>query len=372
MLVESLRSALFACLTVGLGATASACSGDALGVSSTGSESAIAAKEASSLSCAVGDTPREARVRVRLGITLNVACAQPATWTDEDRTLVLLHGFPEFWRAWDAVIPTLLSAGYRVVVPDQRGYDLSDQPDDGNAPYAIEELVADVDGLVALLGPAYQSGARKVTLVAHDWGGVVAWSYASRHQEHLDGLVVMDAVHPRAAQVTYKDPAQRQAADYVTPLLNTDWLPPGLLAHQYRDSMADSLPDASELDRFSAAWASRMPGNPHASEKYMARWYAANIAIDEDDAGKFARFTDQGVVVGPITVPVHVLWGTKDIYALPLNASYLERPDFKAAWLPRLEPVEFLDGGHFINHERAAEVAASIVAFAGSLAPVAR
>ena len=101
------------------------------------------------------------------GIKLHVVQAGPKSGVP----VVLLHGFPEFWRCWIHQIPALVDAGCRVIVPDQRGYNLSDRPKDIKS-YGVFTLVDDIIGLIDALG--YE----KVNLVGHDWGGVVAWSFA--------------------------------------------------------------------------------------------------------------------------------------------------------------------------------------------------
>jgi epoxide hydrolase 4 len=93
------------------------------------------------------------------GIKLHVVMAGP----EDGQPVILLHGFPEFWYGWRKQIPALAKAGYRVIVPDQRGYNLSDKPR-GVKSYHIDMLVGDILGLIEALG--YQ----KVNLIGHDWG----------------------------------------------------------------------------------------------------------------------------------------------------------------------------------------------------------
>src|SRR5579864_9114337 len=78
--------------------------------------------------------------------------------------VLLLHGFPEFWYSWRRQIPALVKAGFRVIVPDLPGYNLSDKPE-GVAAYRSDRLVEDLAGLVRALGH------KKVFVVGHDWGG---------------------------------------------------------------------------------------------------------------------------------------------------------------------------------------------------------
>src|SRR5947209_14470052 len=98
--------------------------------------------------------------------------------------VVLLHGFPEFWYAWRHQIPALAAAGFRVVAPDQRGYNLSDKPPDVGS-YRLENLAGDVAGLIRA------TGRERAAVVGHDWGGAVAWAIAMRHPERVERLVIL-------------------------------------------------------------------------------------------------------------------------------------------------------------------------------------
>ena len=103
--------------------------------------------------------------------------------------VVLLHGFPEFWYGWRKQIPALVEAGCRVIVPDQRGYNLSDKPKYVKD-YDVYTLAEDILGLINAL--EYE----KVNLVGHDWGAVVAWVLANKYPERLRKLGIMNVPHP--------------------------------------------------------------------------------------------------------------------------------------------------------------------------------
>ena len=90
----------------------------------------------------------------------------------EGPLVVLLHGFPEFWFGWRRQIAPLAAAGFRVVAPDTRGYNLSSKPE-GFEAYAVDLLAADIRGLIGELG------AESAPLVGHDWGGTIAWTIAN-------------------------------------------------------------------------------------------------------------------------------------------------------------------------------------------------
>ena len=104
--------------------------------------------------------------------------------------VVLLHGFPEFWYAWRRQIEPLAAAGFRVVAPDMRGYNLSSAPSDVAA-YGTDLLTADIVGLI------HERGAESALLAGHDWGGSVAWATAMSHPEVVERLAILNAAHPR-------------------------------------------------------------------------------------------------------------------------------------------------------------------------------
>ncbi len=110
-----------------------------------------------------------------------------------DRLALFLHGFPECWYSWRAQMPALASLGYRVWAPDLRGYGQTDRPPH-REDYAIETLMEDVGALIDA------SGARETVLLAHDWGGVIAWYFATRKVRPLQRLVVMNLPHPQVMQ----------------------------------------------------------------------------------------------------------------------------------------------------------------------------
>ena len=108
----------------------------------------------------------------------------------EGPLVVLLHGFPEFWFGWRHQIPALAAAGFRVVAPDMRGYNLSSRPH-GAAAYSTEQLTGDVRDLIR------ERGADRAMLAGHDWGAAVAWATAIAHPEVVQRLAILNVPHPR-------------------------------------------------------------------------------------------------------------------------------------------------------------------------------
>ena len=121
------------------------------------------------------------------GIRMRVRVAGSPT---SKKLALCLHGFPESSYSWRYQMKLLADLGYRVWAPDLRGYGETDKPARVSA-YRIQDLVLDVAGLIDA------AGAESVTLIAHDWGGVVAWHFALRRLRKIDRLVILNIPHPR-------------------------------------------------------------------------------------------------------------------------------------------------------------------------------
>lgn len=275
-----------------------------------------------------GSTPEFANVDVG-DVTLNVACQ------GDGPTVLLLHGFPEFWYGWTDVMNGL-AGDHRVVVPDQRGYNLSDKPDGLDA-YKIDKLVADMVALIDTLDAP-------VHLVGHDWGGVVAWGLASLFPDKIESLVIANGPHPNVFAREYtNNPEQKAASSYVSFFIS-----PGaedaLSANNYgalAGAFAGALND-EQLDVYKEAWA--QPGALTAT----LNWYRANF--DAEDGPQFAGEYH-------IDVPTLVLWGEKDTALLIGNIAGLDD------YVSDLTIQTYDDATHWIGHDKPAEVAAEIAAF---------
>ena len=103
----------------------------------------------------------------------------------EGSAVVLLHGFPELAFSWRHVVPALVAAGYRVVVPDQRGYGGSSKPED-IAAYRLDHLVADVIAILDALG------IDRATVVGHDWGSIVAFASAILQPDRVERVASLN------------------------------------------------------------------------------------------------------------------------------------------------------------------------------------
>ena len=225
-----------------------------------------------------------------------------------DRLALCLHGFPELWISWRYQMPLLAKLGWRVWAPDLRGYGGSDRPahrDD----YAIEKLMDDVAGLIDA------AGAREVMLVAHDWGGLIAWFFAMRQLRPLDRLVVMNLPHPGAARATFRSFRQLRSSWYAF-FFQLPRLPELLLGARGARAVGEAFRSmAQRPERFPDALlqqyrdAALQPG----ALKAMLDYYRALLR------GRGLR-RQQALGHPLIEVPTLMLWGEQDA-ALSLEST---------------------------------------------------
>ena len=256
-------------------------------------------------------------------VRLNVACRGAGP------TIVFLHGFPEFHHGYHRVMEAL-AGEFRLVAPDQRGYNLSDKPEAVDA-YALPKLTDDIVRLLPLISPD------PVILVAHDWGGPVGWLVAHTPGAHLRAFVSTNGPHPvRFTQLIANDDAQRMASGYMEFFRSP--AAEGFFTLD-RLSMDFSFLSPEAMALYQAAWS--QPGAITGG----LNWYRANTL---DEAAL------DGIMAGrspTVPVPTVVMWGLDDPYVLPSNAEGLE------TWVPDLEVETFEGVDHWIAHRIPDEIA---------------
>ncbi|MEW6268084.1 MAG: alpha/beta hydrolase [Thermodesulfobacteriota bacterium] len=200
-------------------------------------------------------------MRLANGISLGCTEAGP----EDGRLVLLLHGFPEIAYAWRRQVPELAAAGFRVVAPDQRGYNESSKPR-GVAAYDLDRLADDVVALADALS------CRTFSIVGHDWGASVGWWTAGLHPERVERLAVLNAPHPAVwKHAMLHDPAQRKLSWYVQ-AFRIPWLPELLLlrARITRRSPTRFAASRAATPSSSATWRSTAP--PGASRPRSPAW----------------------------------------------------------------------------------------------------
>ena len=269
--------------------------------------------------------------------------------------LLFLHGFPEGAFVWDALLEHFSrpeNGGYRCVAPWLRGFGPSSAPADAKD-YRPKHLVQDILALIAIESP----GAPLACLVAHDWGGAVAWNTANQFPQQMQRLAIINSPHPGTfLRELQTSPAQQAASAYMNFLIRPD---------------AESLLAANDFQRM-WRFLNRPDGTPPAwlddatRAQYHATWSAGltgGCNYYRASPLRPARPGDPAVdaVQLPrsmltVDVPTWVLWGLDDIALLP---SLLDGLD---SYIPRLTLETVADADHWVIHTHPARVIAGLTA----------
>ena len=257
---------------------------------------------------------------------------------DEDGPLVvLLHGFPECWYTWRRLLEPLVEAGYRILAPDQRGYNLSEKPQSVRA-YRQPILSRDIVELVA-------TENRDVAhVVGHDWGGMVAWDLALRHPELVDRLAIVNAPHPTAfRRQLLSNPSQMRRSWYAYSF-QLPWLPERICRYDGFRALEAALRGSSEpgtyadedIEHYRRAW------SREGAITGMLNWYRASGRYPADPPRE------------AVDAPTLLAWGTEDTALVtelaidsydfcPRDRSRLELFEGTSHWVPHEEPERLTD-----------------------------
>ena len=263
-------------------------------------------------------------------------------------TLLFVHGFPEFWYSWRKQLSEF-SHDYRCVAIDLRGFNVSSQPTDVAA-YKAALLVADLCAVINTLGAPVHA------VIAHDWGGAVAWSLAAQHPELLRKFVVLNSPHAITfAQALATDPAQQAASQYM------NWLrrdgSEAVLAGDDFKRLFDMLGPLSDEDRaaYRACWQRGLTGG--------VNLYRVS-PLHPDTPEKPGKVALVAAALKPeqfsVKVPTQIVWGLADRALLPVLLDGIERHVSDL----RLHRIE--GAGHWLARENADEVNQVIRTFLAS------
>jgi pimeloyl-ACP methyl ester carboxylesterase/2-polyprenyl-6-methoxyphenol hydroxylase-like FAD-dependent oxidoreductase len=257
--------------------------------------------------------------------------------------VVLLHGFPEFWYSWRYQIPALAAAGYRVVAPDMRGYNLSAKPDGIDA-YRIDHLTADVANLI------HRLGAERASVIGHDWGGGVAWLFAMRYAAMLDRLGILNAPHPAQFLRGLRTWRQLRKSWHML-FFQLPWLPEAIMSAGDYTSLRKTLREGTarrgafgdaDIERYVAAAA--QPGALTATINYYRAMFRS------------AR-RQASTPMPRIDAPTLVIWGEQDRFL----GSELAEPDPNLVPNARVERLP--DASHWVQVDRPRRVNELLIDF---------
>ena len=270
------------------------------------------------------------------GITLHCHCSG----SPDQPLLVFLHGFPEGAFIWDGLLQALGAAFY-CVAPDLRGYGHSSQPA-AVEDYRPKLLVQDLVALIEQLSP----GRPAACVVAHDWGGALAWNLANQHARLMQHLLIINAPHPGSfLRELQHNPAQQAASQYMHYLRRPD-APAQLLAN-----------DGEKLFEFFRNARGEWPTwlTPALRAQYLAHWqqglhgpcayYAASPLVPPRAEDQRVMDVQLPEALLRIEVPTHILWGEQDVALQPALLDGLE------TWIPQLQIHRVPEASHWLVHE---------------------
>ncbi|MGB9464371.1 MAG: alpha/beta hydrolase [Candidatus Acidiferrum sp.] len=254
--------------------------------------------------------------------------------------VLLLHGFPEFWYSWHKQIEPLASAGFRVIVPDQRGYHKSSKPR-GVSSYALSELTSDV------LAIADQLGQKRIFLAGHDWGAAVAWSVALLHPQRISKLAILNVPHPSVMRRYLNTNRRQLRRSWYMFFFQLPWIPEAAFSAFHfrlgvRSLVRSSRPGTfspDDLAQYRDAWS--QPGALTA----MINWYRAAFRFRSE-------FPDSTV-----HVPTRILWGMRDAFLLS------EMAHDSLRYCDAAELYTFANASHWLQHEEPARVSELLIDF---------
>jgi len=267
--------------------------------------------------------------------------------------ILFLHGFPDYWACWRAQVEHFGARGRTAVAPDLRGFNLSDKPAEVEQ-YRVKHLVGDV---VAL---AQRYGNGKFVLVAHDWGGAVAWTTAIAKPELLSHLVIINSPHPFTFwRELCNNPAQQQASDYFLLFRQPGKAERVLSADNFKRLWGMVQGDwggGNDADRDDFVAAMSQPGALTGGLNYY-RATPVYPPKGDDPGARQLKLEAKDFIC---RVPTLVIWGEKDRALLPSLLDGLDEcvPDLKVVRVP--------DAGHWVMRQQPDLVNREIEAFVGA------
>jgi pimeloyl-ACP methyl ester carboxylesterase len=267
-----------------------------------------------------------------------------------DETVVLLHGFPEFWYSWHNQIPPLAKE-YHVVAPDLRGYNRSEKPHGIDA-YRMSELTTDVVELIRTFGDSAH-------VVAHDWGGGIAWDVAARHPDAVDTLSVLNAPHPGAFERELKRNSEQRRKSWYMFFFQLPWLPERYLTRgdcavfddifKEGSSRPDAFTDA-DIERYKEAFS--QPGAARSAINYYR-------SVIREEFKNLLPFVEGDVAARDVDVPTLLLWGEDDFALTSDLTAGLDE------WVSELTIKRILDASHWVQMDAPDRVNEELLAFIG-------
>jgi pimeloyl-ACP methyl ester carboxylesterase len=275
--------------------------------------------------------------------------------------ILFLHGYPSFWYQWKDQL-TDFGKDHFAVAPDLRGYNLTTIPQ-GTDQYKMKLLVKDIHDFADKVAPG-----KKFVLVGHDWGGLLAWTFAMYHPEMLEKLVIVNAPHPFIFEREMKEnPVQRWGSNYTFAFNNYDgfkWdemLSKNDFAGLTQGILGEQIKSGRYTDADVAAWkkAWSVPGALNAGLEYYRANHLNPPFNETHPADKIptswsGKEVTEGAKSTTIQVPTLVIWGLLDTALQQGNLSDMQK------WVPNVHFKLYPKDTHWVSISKSAEVTQDI------------
>ena len=266
------------------------------------------------------------------------------------QTIVFLHGFPEYWGTWHAQLD-YFADHYRVIAPDLPGYNLSDKPEDPSF-YQVPKLIKFIAKFIQGVAPQ-----EKIILVAHDWGGVIAWPIAAFFPQLIDKLVILNAAHPSIfTREMINNAQQRQKSEYIHELIASNGVEK-LSDNNYqylKDTvfvgMREGTLSETQCKAYEDVWAQSGAINGMLQYYRSMPQLAPLEKVSVAGNGPVVAATQMKIPNIRITCPTLLLWGEQDQAFVKENTNGVEK------YVPDLRIKRFPDASHWLQHELPNEV----------------
>jgi len=262
-------------------------------------------------------------------------------------TLIFLHGFPEFWQTWHAQL-SHFSKTHRVIAPDLPGYNLSDKPTNIDF-YHPQNLIRVMAEFIELVAPN-----QRICLIAHDWGGAIAWPLAAFNPQLVDQLVILNAAHPSTfTREMIHNQQQREKSGYIHQLIS-DGAPTQLTTNNFAylrqllcNDVGESVLNQQQIDDYIAAWS-----QPGAIEG-MLGYYRAMPQLAPPVTENADKLSDSVTNTSDMKIPhivikqrCLILWGEQDKAFVNEVLYGLEH------YVPQLTIKRFSEASHWLQCEQ--------------------
>ncbi|WP_144207761.1 alpha/beta fold hydrolase [Shewanella donghaensis] len=285
---------------------------------------------------------------------------------DAKPCMIFLHGFPEYWGTWQAQLD-YFSTEFRVIAPDLPGYNLSDKPK-ALSFYKLPNLIAFLAKFVGIISPE-----QPVILVAHDWGGAIAWPLAAFHSHLISKLIILNAAHPSTfTREMINNSEQRQKSNYIHQLISPS--AESLLTQNNYHYLTEIMMLHSDHYQFheESKQTYRKVWQQQGAINGMLQYYRAmpQLMPEVNDSADSIEQSNSSVKSSPIkstadikipniriNLPTLILWGEQDLAFVNENLNGIEQ------YVPHCSIVRFANTSHWLQHERPDEVNKAIEDF---------